>query len=102
MQILQIMLAESLWWFVNVLVLQCLMKSNMKNVIYPGLSLNNRENGWRKDTRIFQRLLMMKSIISFNLCFSPRQLFLLVFLLPPFIQANSHKCFKKILCPKLR
>lgn len=99
MQILQIMLAESFWWFVNVLMLQCLMKSNMKKVIYQGLSLNNRENGWRKYTRMFQRLLMMKSIISFDFCFSPRQLFLVVFLLSTFIQANSHSALKTYCVP---
>lgn len=50
MQILQIMLAESYWWFVNLLVLQCLMKNSMKKVVYHGLSLNNRENGYPEKT----------------------------------------------------
>lgn len=95
MQIVQIMLAESFGWLGNCAVLQCLMKSSIKKCIYHRLSLSDRENSWRKDTKTFQRLLMVKSVISFNLCFSFSLFFIIIFQPPPFIQANNCKCVLK-------
>lgn len=81
------------WWHGNVLVLQCLVKSNMKNYIQHKLSLSDRENDQRKDIKAFQKLLMVKSVTYYNLCFFPSLFFIILFQPPPFIQGNNHKCF---------